>query len=164
MKDEPRSLDATVHWLRGHRAMFDRDEHKRYAIFDRDETTLLGETMLLDRAGSGALEIGYWIDIRHAGQGYATESTAAMVRLGFEHDRIDRLEIHCSPNNHASFAVAEKLGFHHEATLAARFHDCDNNPQDSMVWTLFAKDYPNSPAAKLAIECLDAAGRPLDLG
>ena len=47
MKDEPRSLQQTALWLRGHRAAFDLGQMYRYAVYDASEQTLLGENMLL---------------------------------------------------------------------------------------------------------------------
>ncbi len=158
MREEPRTVDETAQWLRGHRAMFDRDENYRYGVFTRDGSTVLGETMLLDRVGPDAREIGYWMDVRQSGHGYATEAAGAMVHVAFEIDGVDHLEIHCSPDNAPSIAVAKKLGFHHEATLKARFRDCNDDLHDTMVWTLFAAD---ARGQRAAIECFDAAGRPL---
>ena len=123
MKDEPRTLAGTAEWLRGRRADFDLDTDYRYGVFDRDEQTLIGEIDLLRRAGKGAREIGYWINKASEGKGYATEITTAMVKVAFEIDRVDRLEIHCSPVNGASARIPEKLGFTHEATLKRRFQD-----------------------------------------
>ena len=47
MKDEPRTLAHTAQWLRGHRAAFDSDSMYRFAVFDAEEKTLLGENMLI---------------------------------------------------------------------------------------------------------------------
>ncbi|MHC5062801.1 MAG: GNAT family N-acetyltransferase [Planctomycetota bacterium] len=159
MRDEPRSLEATVRFVREHRAMFDRDENYRYAVFDLEGSTLLGEVMLLNRAGPGAQEIGYWMDVRHSGKGYCSEAVEALVRVGFEINQVERLEIHCSPENQASVKIAAKLGFEHEATLKERFRNPAGELGDTVIWTMFAKAYPGSPASKRSIECCDAAGK-----
>jgi len=161
MKDEPRDLAGTVQRLREMRARFDADEDYRYALLTPDGETLLGETMLLSRAGAGALEIGYWIDVRHGGKGYATEAAGMMVRLGFELHGAGRLEIHCSPGNEASAAVARKLGFAHDGTLRRRFENAAGEVHDSMVWSLFSDEYAGTPAERIALEAADAAGKRL---
>lgn len=164
MKHEPRTLEETAVWLRRHRGTFDLDRHYRYGIFARDEAELFGETMLIDRAGEADMrEIGYWIDARRGGRGYATESTAALARVGFELLGLRRIEIHCAPENAASAAVPAKLGFRHEATLKERFVDTEGALRDLMVWTLFAEDFPASPASRVTVAAFDAAGRPLAL-
>lgn len=55
MKDEPRSLQQSAEWLRGIRAAFDLRQNFRYAVFDTCEKNLLGENMLLTRAGPGGI-------------------------------------------------------------------------------------------------------------
>ena len=158
MRDEPRSLFDTIQMLRLQRANFDADQDYRYAVYSLDGDQLLGETGLYTRVGPGAREVGYWIATPHAGNGFATEATAAMVRVGFEVDRVDRIEIHCAPDNPASAAIARKLGFVHEATLRGRFVDSAGDVRDDMIWSLFASDYEDSPARAYKVAAFDCAG------
>jgi RimJ/RimL family protein N-acetyltransferase len=111
--------------------------------------------------GEGAREIGYWIHAGHINQGLATEASAALVRVGFEIDRVSRIEIHCDPANVRSAAVPKKLGFTCEATLRRRQEFRPGEWRDLMIWTLFDDDYPSGPAAQASIEAYDAAGQRL---
>lgn len=77
-----------------------------------------------------ALEIGYTLFDRNLwGQGLMTEAVRLVVDFLFSSERVNRLEICCDVENHASARVAEKLGFTHEgvarqATFArGRHHD-----------------------------------------
>jgi RimJ/RimL family protein N-acetyltransferase len=158
MKDEPRTLQQTAQWLRGHRAAFDLDQMYRYAVFDANEQKLLGENMLLSRVGPGGLEIGYWTHKDALGKGVATESTCAVIRVAFEIEKVDRVEIMCAPENSASASIPEKLGFTHEATLKKRALDSEGGICDLMVWSLFAADYPSSPAAGTTFRAFDCMG------
>ena len=158
MKDEPRTLVQTAHWLRGHRASFDLDQLYRYAVFDANERNLLGENMLLSRVGPGGLEIGYWTHQDVIGRGIATEATCVMIRVAFEIKKMDRVEIVCAPENAASAAIPAKLGFTHEATLKKRAHDSNGEPCDLMVWSLFAADYASSPATSVNYRAFDCMG------
>lgn len=158
MKDEPRTLSQTAQWLRGHRAAFDLDQMYRYAVFDADEDSLLGENMLLSRVGPGGLEIGYWTHKNVIGTGIATESSCAMIRVAFEVEKVQRVELMCAPENTASAAVAAKLGFTHEATMKQRATDTNNKLLDLMVWSLFADDYPSSYAAQQPLRAFDCLG------
>jgi RimJ/RimL family protein N-acetyltransferase len=158
MKDEPRSFGQTVEWLRSLRASFDTDQIYRFGVFSRETGDLLGENMLIPRVGPGGLEVGYWTHVDSNGQGYATEASCAMVRVAFEVVKVERLEIHCASDNLASAAIPAKLGFRHEATLKDRVPDTAGDKHDLMIWTLFAADYPGSPARKepvCAYNCLD---------
>ena len=158
MKDEPRSLEQTALWLRGHRAAFDMGTMYRYAVFDRTEQNLLGENMLMARVGPGGLEIGYWTHKDAVGRGIANEATCAMIRVAFDIEKAERVEIMCAPENRASASIPERLGFTHEATLKKRAVDTQGVSRDLMVWSLFAQDYPSSPAAGLAYRAFDCMG------
>lgn len=158
MKDEPRTLQQTAEWLRELRAGFDLGKLYRYAVFDKDESKLLGENMLLSRVGPGGLEIGYWTHKDAVGKGIANEATCAMIRVAFEIEKMDRVEIMCAPENAASAAIPARLGFTHEATLKKRAMDSEGVICDLMVWSLFAADYSASPAAKMTMRAFDCMG------
>jgi RimJ/RimL family protein N-acetyltransferase len=158
MKDESRSMEETVDWLRLHRSNFDSDVMYRYGVFEKDSGVLLGENMLLGRVGPGGFEVGYWTHVNSGGHGYATEASCAMIRVAFELAGVERVEIHCAPDNTASVAIPAKLGFSHEATLKDRAPDTEGGIHDLMIWTLFARDYQNSPAADTRIRAYDCLG------
>jgi RimJ/RimL family protein N-acetyltransferase len=162
MRDEPRSLDDTAAKLREHRANFDRDIHYRYAIFSPDGESLLGEVSLFNRVGPGGQELGYMLDKDASGKGYALEATAAAVRTAFVINGVERVEIHCAPENTASMSIAAKLGFQHDATLRRRSEDSEGRQRDSAVWTLFADEYAGTAAAAINIRAFDCLGRPLE--
>ena len=158
-RQEPETLQAKVERLRITRGKFDLGQDFGYGIFSPDESSVLGAAGLHARAGEGAREIGYWIHRGHIHQGFATEAASALVKVAFEVERVDRVEIHCDPQNARSAAVPRKLGFALEATLRRRLPRGDGNLRDTMVWTLFADAYPASPAAGIVIRAMDAAGR-----
>jgi len=155
---EPDPLAVVVNRLRQFRAMFDLSKDYVYAIFNKDETQVLGGSGLHTRLGENAREIGYWIHVDHINRGYATEVSAALAKVAFEIDGMDRVEIHCSPKNPASSAVPRKIGFVHEATLRRRGPIKDGQPVDSMVWSMHADDYPNSMPASAKIKAYNAFG------
>lgn len=162
--DHPKSIDEVSVDLRAIRRRFDGDEDYTYGIFDSGETRVIGGTGLHLRVGPDAREIGYWIRADHAGAGLATESSAALCRVAFEVDRVQRVDIRCEPANLASARVAEKLGFRHEATLRRVLKPGrEGTLRDSMIWTLLAEDFPSSRAAALSpsIRAFDMLGRPL---
>ncbi|GGQ99657.1 GNAT family N-acetyltransferase [Deinococcus ruber] len=93
-------------------------EELRYLVWDAAGEILLGSS------GFHALnwsvpkgEIGYWIDSRHTGQGYATETARALTDFGFDELGFRRIEIRCDALNAASAAVAARLGFTLDARL-----------------------------------------------
>jgi RimJ/RimL family protein N-acetyltransferase len=158
MRDEPKPLAGTVAWCRAARSRFDRDEEYRYALLTPNAATLIGEAGLYKRVGAGGLEVGYFVDVDQIGRGYASEATAAMLRVAFEIERVRRVELHCVPDNAASRRIAEKLGFSHDATLRQRAPQSDGTIADLMIWTLFADVYTRTPASRLAVEAFDCLG------
>ena len=110
------------------------------------------------RAGANAREIGYWVSADAINRGIATEAAGALTRAGFEILGLARMEIHCDVRNVRSAAIPRKLGYTHDATLR-RSAITLGEPADSMIWTMFADEYPTSAAARAEIEAFDILGR-----
>ena len=158
VKSEPEELKAKIERLRVFRADFDLSKNFLYGVFDPHETELVGGTGLHPRVGSSAFEIGYWIHVNHINKGYATEISAALTKVAFEIEHVNRVEIHCDPNNVRSAAIPKKLGYVYEATLRNRCENIEGELIDSMIWSLMREDYLKSPAAKAKIVAYDAFG------
>ena len=62
-------------------------------------------------------EIGYWIDSKYTGQGYATETAKLLVDFAFDLLDANRVEIRVDTKNNASRKIPEKLGFQLEGIL-----------------------------------------------
>jgi len=157
---EPTDLDANLALIRAWRAQFDTDKDYVYGIFDREDSTVLGGTGLHERVGLKAREIGYWVRVEAVNRGIATETAAALTKVGFEILGLDRMEIHCDVRNTRSAAVPRKLGYVHDANLRRRSITV-GALADSMIWTMFSDEYPNSPAAQAAVEAFDILGQAL---
>src|SRR5512138_367669 len=155
---EPEPFQAKVDRLQRFRGEFDLGEDFIYAIFDKEESRLLGGTGLHTRLGEQQLEIGYWIHKDFTNRGLVTESTAALVKVAFEIVSIHRIEIHCDPLNLASASIPRKLGFTHEGTLRAKTPFL-GRWSDSMVWGLLETEYSDSPSSKAEIKVFDADGQ-----
>ena len=143
---EPQTLAEKVELLREFRGQFDLGANAVYAIFDAADERVLGGSGLHPRIGPGALEIGYWIRADAVGQGYATESTAALTRVAFEVADVERVEIHCAPENDASAAIPPKLGYALTET------------GDDLIFVLTAADYPTSASSTAPLAAYDVIG------
>lgn len=158
-RDEPQTIDAKVELLRQIRGKFDLGQELLYAILDPRESEVIGGCGLHPRVGPEARELGYWIATGHAGKGLATEAAAALVRVGFEIEHLERLEVHCEPENFRSIAIPRKLGFRHDGTLRARIVRRDGMVADRMIWSMLAAEFPESPCARARARAFDAIGR-----
>jgi len=158
VKDEHKELKVKIERLRLFRADFDLNKNYVYGVFDPNETELVGGTGLHPRVGSNAFEIGYWIHVNHVNKGYATEISVALTKVAFEIESVNRVELHCDPNNIRSAAIPKKLGYVYEATLRKRCENIEGEPIDSMIWSILREDYLKSPAAKANIVAYDVFG------
>ena len=161
----PMSDEDQMAELRRMRRRFDGDEDYCYGAFARPGGELVGGCGLHTRSGPGSRELGYWIRPDRWGHGLATELAAALTRVAFEVDEVERVDLRCAPDNLRSARVAEKLGFRHEATLRRRINppDADGAMRASMIWSLVDSELPASPAARLAAgaRAFDGLGRRL---
>ena len=158
--DEPQTLEQKVQLLRVFRGQFDRGENFVYGLFSADESEVVGGSGLHPRAGDDiSLEIGYWIRASATGQGYATEVTAALARVGLELCGADRIDIRVDPANERSAAVPRRLGFVEEARLRRRLISAPGEePRDAIQFALFRDGLGGSPVASAELEAFDAAG------
>ena len=157
---EPQTLDEKLVLIKHFRANFDSGDNFTCGIFNADETEVLGGTGLHPRIGPGGLEIGYWIRASATRQGFVTESSAALTRVGFEICDADRIEIRVEPGNEASMGIPRKLGFLEEATLRRRLPGREAGPlRDVTIFTMFREDFDPSLAPE--IRAFDARGERL---
>jgi RimJ/RimL family protein N-acetyltransferase len=156
---EPQPLDAKVLLLRRFRADFDRGEDFVYGIFTGDESEVVGGSGLHPRVGPDAFEIGYWVRGDRIGQGLATETAAALTRVGLEACGAEWIEIRLDPSNERSAAIPRRLGFHEDATLRRRLPAAGAPAmRDVTIFSLFREELAGTPAAMVRIEAYDAGG------
>ncbi|WP_433301907.1 GNAT family N-acetyltransferase [Actinoplanes sp. CA-030573] len=100
-------------------AAWDRRQRAEFVVTSAGDGTRLGRVGLgLD--GSGAAQIGYWMDPAARGRGVATVSVRALCRWAFDRLALGLVEWRAEVGNVASRRVAEKAGFRLEATLRQR--------------------------------------------
>jgi RimJ/RimL family protein N-acetyltransferase len=109
--DEPRPLDETRGRLAVYAERFRAGEDFTYGIFTGDEVEVVGGCGLHPRIGPGGLEIGYWIRRSRLGRGLATEMARALTDAAFDVPGVERVQIHCDPENRRSANIPRKLGF-----------------------------------------------------
>jgi RimJ/RimL family protein N-acetyltransferase len=158
---EPLPLASRVQYLRGARALFDRDEDYSVGLFDREEQRVLGGSGLHKRVGPGALEIGYWIRADSLRQGLCSEVVAVLTHVALTRCEVQRVEIHCDPSNLASHAIPAKLGYSLDCVLRRRSRTPEGVQRDTAVWSLFADELSTSPCASVRYMAFDACDDPL---
>ena len=155
--EDPQPVEAKVELLRGFRGRFDLGQDFVYGIFSPDESEAIGGTGLHTRRGEGIFEIGYWIRASRVRQGFATEATAALTRVGFELCDVERIELRVDPANEASLGIPRKLCFVEEGTMRGVFHGEDGQPRasDAVIFALLRGEFEHH----VELKAFDAAGQ-----
>ncbi|WP_255375904.1 GNAT family N-acetyltransferase [Saccharomonospora sp. CUA-673] len=96
-------------------------------------------------AGVQAAKLGYAIAADHQGRGYATDTVRAMLELAFGALQRHRVSAAIGPENAASHAVVQRVGFTREGIL--RDHVFTNGAwRDSVLYSILADEWTTHQA------------------
>ena len=95
--------------------------------------------------------IGYWIDQEFAGRGITPLAVAMASDYALGILRLHRIELNIRPENTASLAVAEKIGYHHEGYREKYLH-IDGDWRDHVTYVLIDGDVAGGLVARLREE------------
>jgi RimJ/RimL family protein N-acetyltransferase len=97
------------------------EEPARFGVWLGD--ALIGRVDLIPREGGDAV-LGYWLDERHTGRGYATETCRALIDFGRRALDLTDVWAGVTKGNEPSERVLERLGFERVADMGSytRFH------------------------------------------
>lgn len=136
----PTTVDAQRDLLHQERAEWDAGRRFSFAV--HRDGRLVGQVQL-SHVMRGALQsatLGYFIDERENGNGYATEATILALRFAFEHAKLHRVEAGTLPENERSMRVLRKAGFRHEGT-AVRLLEIDGAWRDHEVFAITREEW-----------------------
>jgi ribosomal-protein-alanine N-acetyltransferase len=101
--------EQVARWLMGHTAAEPDPRLRPYVLGVEAEGTLIGHVGL--SAARGSVEIGYAIEERHQGKGFATEAVLAMSGWGLSTLGLPEVLGIVAADNVSSCRVLEKAGF-----------------------------------------------------
>jgi ribosomal-protein-alanine N-acetyltransferase len=135
VRDAERSAIATTN-----------EECARFVVFERDgeEVVALVNLWNIRRGVVQAAVVGYSVDARREGRGYATEAVKAVVAYAFGTLNLHRLETSYQPTNERSGRVLRKLGFVVEG-YARDYLYLDGAWRDGILVSLTNPDWTHSP-------------------
>ena len=88
------------------------------ALILRSEEKLIGNGGIRKKSHNATeAEIGYEIDPKYWGKGYATEAANRLLQFGFQKLKLHRISSYCVADNQASAQVLEKIGMKCEGRL-----------------------------------------------
>lgn len=119
---------------------FDRGEDFGYAIWDSDQSTLIGGAGLHPRLGPGRIEIGYWVRDGWLRRGIASAAARALTSAAFDSSEIEEVHIHCDEANVASACIPQRLGFRLMRTVKDQV-DAPAQVGRSMEWVITLEEW-----------------------
>ena len=84
--------------------------------------------------------VGYWIDEKHAGNGYMPEALVVLARFAFDELHLHRIQVAIIPRNSASRRVVEKLDLREEG-IAERYLEINGVWEDHVRYALTAEEW-----------------------
>lgn len=88
-------------------------------------------------------EIGFTLDRRYQGQGYATEAVRAMLEFLFADGRLRRISAECDARNAPSARLLERVGFQREG-LRRQQTWAKGEWTDELLFGILAAEFPGS--------------------
>lgn len=110
---EPYTFDEEVDWVE---SRADTDEVHLLVTVDDERVGIIGLHPI--HLAWGVVEVGYFIDPEHWGNGYATDALRCMCRYAFEECRYNKVAAQVYETNPASRRVLEKVGFEEEGRFS----------------------------------------------
>lgn len=121
----PYTVECAKEWISRHDANFENEAYFDFAITDKKTGELYGCIgMGLNRKDRNA-ELGYWMDKKHWGCGYATEAAEAMIHFAFEEKGYHRVCARHFASNPASGRVMQKCHMTYEGTMKEHIFKID---------------------------------------
>lgn len=85
-------------------------------------------------------ELGYCLNKKYWGKGYATETAEALLKLGFDDLELHRIHARCDTRNKKSEKVLERIGMKREGVL--REHKMiDGRWRSSYIYSILKSEY-----------------------
>ena len=156
---EPLTFAQRLTWIRTQRGHFDLGSDYCFGAITKDDTELLGLGLLRLAADVDERELGYWIHESHLRQGLATELVGALLRVAFEVEQLDAVEIRTFPHNRASARLAQKFGFSGPVLDPLSYPMPDGGKSDLHVYGLSRAQYATCPARTFPVSAYDALDR-----
>jgi ribosomal-protein-alanine N-acetyltransferase len=126
------------------------DRRYAFGIFRFGDDVLVGR-VALSNVSRGAWQnatVGYYVDGRWQGRGYATEAVLLTLAFAFEEAGLHRVQAGVIPGNGASARVLEKAGFRREGH-APRYLEINGAWRDHDLFAITIEEWDPEGARRL---------------
>lgn len=120
---------------------YESGEVRSWGVVHKEDERLIGSAgFQWWEPGSASANIGYLMAREYWGQGLMPEAVLAVLRFGFEHMELNRIEARLNPENGASARLLEKVGMTHEGTLRDEYY-IDGVFSDTKVYAILRREW-----------------------
>lgn len=139
--DRHKSTEDTRVFLEKVKQSVEEKSAYRWAIIYKPDQKLIGRVgfVYLDEIHS-CTEIGYALSSRYWGKGLATEALQQVIKYGFCHMKINRIEGKCNVDNRSSARVMKKVGMQQEGILREKLK-IKGEFVDQIQFAMIKKDF-----------------------
>jgi [ribosomal protein S5]-alanine N-acetyltransferase len=113
----PPPLDRVQRFVTHQQAHWEKYGYGNWGILPEGEREVSGWAGLQFLPELNETEVGFLLDPRWWGKGYATEAARASLKFAFEHTPLDHIIALVHPENSASRRVIEKCGMRYVETI-----------------------------------------------
>jgi ribosomal-protein-alanine N-acetyltransferase len=124
------------------------EQARAHVLVLKAEDRLIGHMFFHPWFAPRTYEIGWVLDKRHHGHGYATEAAAALLKHGFDTLGLHRIIATCQPANVASYRVMEKIGMRREAHFRKAFYRDETTWWDEYFYALLEEEWFHAEATR----------------
>jgi RimJ/RimL family protein N-acetyltransferase len=156
---EPATEEHRLERLRTNRGHFDLGSDFTWGLFDKLGFTLFGIAALKLGQVVDERELGYWLHPAHTRQGLMHEAGLALLRVGFELEPLDGIDVRVDPDNVRSVQVAVRLGFDGPVIDPLSASGPQGDKRDTHVYSISRMQYAGGPARQAQIEAYDVLDR-----
>jgi [ribosomal protein S5]-alanine N-acetyltransferase len=137
-----RNLDDAQAWLARMRGLEAAGGTRQLVIARREDDLAIGTALLFKHdEASRRIDLGYVLGRAHWRQGLAHEALVALIGQALGPLGLRRLEAEVQPDNLASNALLQRLGFTLEGRLRQRYSGKSGDPVDIHLWGLLAQEW-----------------------
>ncbi len=128
------SIEETKQFYKNYK-QYEKYKLGRFSTFIKEDMTFIGWCGL--KQEDGYIDLGYRFLKKYWGKGYATESSKASLKYGFEELGLNRIVAHALKANPASIQVMKKVGMCYEK-------DVEYEGQEAVQYHIDRRVYFNS--------------------
>lgn len=136
----PEAAQEFVGWFLAHQVQQPRIKYQ-LAVVLKSSSQLIGNCgVRMVKENALEADIGYELDPKHWGHGYASEAAHTVVDFGFNHFGVHRIWANCNADNTASAQVLQKLDMQLEGRLREnQFFKC--RWWDTLIYAILADEW-----------------------